>query len=369
MNTIFFVAGGTGGHVIPAITLAHECLRQKSDLNIVFVGTRNGMEKTLVPNAGFKLEFLKVRGLKGKGLLSKIKNILFVPMSMVDSFVLLKKYKPSVVFGIGGYASGPMLLIASLLGTYTAILEPNAVAGLTNRILGKFVSNVFLAFEKAEHYFNLKKTHVLGNPIRKEILAVGPPNFDAIPLTLLVFGGSQGAHQINVSVVEAIKIMRDQKKEFRIEHQTGEKDFEWVSEAYAEMGVDAQVSKFIEDMAGAYARSHLVVARSGSSVLEMAAVGRPSILIPYPFAADDHQKENAKSFGSAVDVLSDELCTGQNLATLISSYLQDRKKLKEKSLKIMSYKKENASEEIIKFVLEQSRVQKTEPDRDQKRKM
>lgn len=312
---ILFAAGGTGGHVFPALSLAEAFLREDPGATIAFVGTAKGMETTLVPKAGHELFCLKVEGVKGKGAWQRIKSLCMIPAALFEASRILSRFKPDCVIGIGGYASGPVLFLASVNGIRTGILEPNAVPGFSNRVLAKFVRRVYVAFPVARLWFPVDKTLVTGNPIRPGILSIPPPDFQGKKLRVLVFGGSQGAHRINLAVCGMFGLMGTATREFSFTHQTGRSDLDEVRAAYQKAGIDADVREFIDDMDRAYAGADVVIARSGSSVLEIAACGRPSILIPYPYAADDHQMANARVLeqkGASV-VIADRELTAENL--------------------------------------------------------
>jgi UDP-N-acetylglucosamine--N-acetylmuramyl-(pentapeptide) pyrophosphoryl-undecaprenol N-acetylglucosamine transferase len=260
--------------------------------------------------------------LKGVGLAKRLKTLLQLPLSFVVSKLWLLALRPKVVLGVGGYASGPFVLMARLTGwlwgARVGILEQNAVPGLTNRILGAFAHRVFAAFPGLESSFSAKKLLVSGNPVREAIRFQGPPPAD--PFTLFVFGGSQGAQAINTWMIEALPLLRDQFAKLKIIHQTGERDFQRVKTAYDEFPVTARVEKFIFDMPECYQAASLVVCRAGSSTLsEIAAVGRPAILIPFPFATDNHQEKNARVFeqAGAAEVMVQSEGSGKKLADRI----------------------------------------------------
>ncbi len=296
---IIFAGGGTGGHLFSGIALAETFLGMQSEIQnreVLFVGTKNGLEKTIVPQEGYRVEFLPVRPLKGKGILDRLKTFLKLPEAFLKARNLLRNEKPDLVIGIGGYASGPLTLLARFMGIRTAIVEQNSYPGITNRILGKFVHHIFIAFEKAREFFPAKKTILTGNPVRQRFF-----NFFSLPdvrgedrFTLLILGGSQGAHSINQAMKEAVPMLAALKDRLYIVHQTGKADKEDLEKTYVAAGVKAEVFDFIQNIPEYYARADLVIARSGAgTVTELENSGKPSILIPYPFAADDHQRYNA----------------------------------------------------------------------------
>jgi UDP-N-acetylglucosamine--N-acetylmuramyl-(pentapeptide) pyrophosphoryl-undecaprenol N-acetylglucosamine transferase len=325
--------GGTGGHLFPGIALAEEVKTRHSENEVVFVGTSRGLEATVVPREGYRLELLDVVGLKGKGLKGLATGLFRLPRAMLQARKILQQEKPDIVIGVGGYASGPLVMMAALSGIRTAVQEQNALPGLTNKILGRVVDSVFTAFVEAADFFPKEKVHLLGNPIRRALLdnylhsKIASPRF-----TVLVTGGSQGAHMLNVRVVEAVKELGELGQQISIVHQTGKKDRDEVERQYREMGIDAEVTEFIREMPKAYARADLVVCRAGAATLaELTVARKAAILVPFPFAADNHQEVNAQSLvktGAAIMFREAEL-DGKRLAAAIRE-LHDDKAKKEK---------------------------------------
>lgn len=319
--------GGTGGHLFPGIALAQEVLTRHPDNEVLFVGTSKGLEATVVPREGYRLELIEVVGLKGKGAAGLLKGLVRVPGAMMQAFKLLRREKPQLVIGVGGYASGPVVLAAALMGIRTAVQEQNALPGFTNKVLGWFVDAAFVAFPEAESHFPRRKVHLLGNPIRRALLdnyltsRIPSPRF-----TLLVTGGSQGAHRLNEIVVEAMRELGNVAKDWSIIHQTGTKDREMVEQAYRELGLDAEVHDFIREMPKAYSRVDLIVCRAGAATLaEITVARKASVLVPFPYAADNHQEVNARSLvdaGAAV-MLRERGLTGQKLAATLRELHDD----------------------------------------------
>ncbi len=322
---ILIAGGGTGGHVFPGLALAEEVVTRHPGNDAVFVGTALGLEALVVPAAGFPIELIEVRGLKGKGWLAGLKNLVLLPRAFLQSLRILRRWRPDVVVGVGGYASGPLVLAAWTLRIPTAVQEQNAVAGLTNRLLGHVVDAAFTAFPEAAASFPAGKALQLGNPIRRQLLEsfMHPSGGEAVP-GMLVFGGSQGAHALNMRVIEALPHLADLRGHLRIVHQTGGRDREAVARGYQAVGFQAEVREFIEDMAGAYAAADLVVCRAGATTLaELTVCRKPSILIPFAAAADNHQVINAMSLldaGAAV-VIEERDLTGELLASEIRAIL------------------------------------------------
>lgn len=296
-----FAGGGTGGHLFPAIALAEEVMTRHPDNEVVFVGTARGLEVTIVPREGFRLELIDVQGLKGKGLPGLLRGLVRIPKALFQAYRLIRREKPQIVIGVGGYASGPVVLMAALMGKRTAVQEQNALPGFTNKVLGRFVDAVFIAFPEAAPFFARRKTHLIGNPIRRALLDnFLKPKIAGPKFTILVTGGSQGAHKLNVKVVEAMKALGDVAKGFTIVHQTGVKDREEIAQAYRDLGLEAEVHDFIKEMPNAYARADLVVCRAGAATLaELTVARKASILVPFPFATDNHQEVNARSLVDA----------------------------------------------------------------------
>lgn len=318
---IIIAGGGTGGHLFPALALAEEIKAMDASTEIIFVGTRRGLEAKLVPARGYRLEFLDVLGLKKKTKLEKAKSFVKAIISTFEALKMMRRLRPDGVMGSGGYSSGPAVLAAGLLGIKTAILEQNALPGLTNRILGRIAGRIYIAFEEAGRFFPPARTVFSGNPVRKDILGIKDDIVGKkTKFSLLVFGGSQGATAINAAFLDTAEYLTDIWDGLRVIHQTGRDGFEKTSEAYKRKGINVEIHDFIDDMAGAYAGCDLVVCRAGAtSIAEITALGIPAILIPYPFSADGHQEINAASLvkkGAAIMIRQDEL-TGNVLGSLI----------------------------------------------------
>jgi len=324
---ILVAGGGTGGHVFPGIAIAEEVVMRHPRNDAVFVGTPRGLEAQVVPAAGFPIELIDVKGLKGKGALGALRNLFLLPRAAWRSLGILRRWRPDVVVGVGGYASGPVVLMAWLLGIPTAVQEQNAVAGLTNRLLGRIVKAAFTAFPEAAANFPRGKVQQLGNPIRRQLLDnFMHPSAEHERARLLVFGGSQGAHALNMRVVEALPHLADLRDRIAIIHQTGARDREQVEKGYRACGFVPDVRDFITDMSRAYAEADLVVCRAGATTLaELTVCKKPSILIPFPAAADNHQVRNALSLSiaGAATMIEERDLTGELLAQEIRAILAD----------------------------------------------
>ena len=317
---VMIAGGGTGGHLFPGIALAEEVSTRDARNDVVFVGTNRGLEARVVPASGFKFEAISSRGLKGMGPVKLFLGLATLPVSFFESWSLLRRYKPDVVVGVGGYSSGPVVMAAWLQGLPTAVQEQNALPGLTNRILGRFVKAVFLAFEEAVDSFPPARCHVIGNPIRRKLMENFLRPHQQVaggPFEVLVFGGSLGAKGLNSRMLDALDHLKDLQGSLRFTHQTGKNDLEAVKAGYAAKGFDATVVEFIDDMSEAYAKSALVICRAGATTLaELTVCKKASILVPFPFATDDHQAVNARAMveaGAAVMFREGEL-TGERLA-------------------------------------------------------
>lgn len=301
--SVVIAGGGTGGHVFPGIAVAEEIRRRAPDAKVAFVGTTRGLEAKLVPAAGYALETITVSRLKGGGLWEKVKGLFRLPVAIFQSWRILRRLKPEVVLGVGGYASGPVLLAAWLTFRRAAVHEQNATPGLTNRWLGKLVRRVLLGFAGAEKHFPKKKTVFIGNPIRaalaQKLAATTATGRDRGGLSVLVFGGSQGATFLNERVPEVLARFAagGADRLARVVHQTGTKDVEATKARYAATPIAdrVEVLAFIDDMPGRYAAADLAICRAGAlTVAELTAVGLPALLVPFPFAADNHQEANAR---------------------------------------------------------------------------
>ena len=364
---ILFAGGGTGGHLYTGIALAEEY--QERGLNpadIVFVGTEYGLEKEIVPKNGYRLEYIPVKPLKGKGIAFRLKTLFQIPSSLLKSFQLLRREKPSLVFGIGGYASGPVVLMASFLRIPTAVLEQNSIPGITNRILGKFVDRIFICFEHARQFFKPRKTVFTGNPVRKNFfvsmnsshldrelgkdLGLGEENKSEKEFTLLVLGGSQGARSINRAVTQAAPLLKKDFRGLKILHQTGKSDLEEVKQAYQTQSIQAEVYDFVHNIHDLYLKADLIVCRSGAgTITELEILGKPAIFIPYPYAADDHQRWNALELveqGAGRIILDREL-SGERLYKDVKDLFSSPQALQEITDKIHRLAKPSAGAQIL----------------------
>jgi UDP-N-acetylglucosamine--N-acetylmuramyl-(pentapeptide) pyrophosphoryl-undecaprenol N-acetylglucosamine transferase len=353
---VVIAGGGTGGHLYPGIALAETFKRFQAGSRILFVGTAQGMEATLLPEKGFAFEAISAKGLIGKGAGAKLKSLLLVPVGVLQSLRILQRFAPQLVIGIGGYAAGPVLLAAVLLRMKRIIVEPNLVPGLANKLIAPYVDLAFIAFDESREYLRTKKTQTCGVPVRPEIAkAAGSSKMrDPERRTLLILGGSQGARSVNRALVEAIPILEREKTVLSVIHQTGKRDWEEVKAAYGRSALTARVEPFIHDMAEVYAAADLVVSRAGAGTLsELAVAGKPSILIPYPLATA-HQEKNAAAFTStgAAEMILDRELNGPQLGERILSLLSEPARLNGMAEAARRRGHPQAAEEIVKACFE-----------------
>ena len=354
---VLIAGGGTGGHLYPGIALAREFERLVPESRVLFVGTAKGLEARIIPQEGYELRTIKIGGLMGKGIMKGLLTLLGIPYSLYQSFQLLREVRPALVIGVGGYASGPVVFMAWLLRLPRVLVEPNAHPGWTNRILAPLAHRIFVAFEETRGKLGgAAKVQVSGNPVRREIGECPSRSQRKPPTwTLLIMGGSQGAHTINKAVVAALGLLAPMKNELRIIHQTGDRDYGWVREAYDQHGFTATVTPYLSNISEAYAESDLAISRSGATtVAELAACGRPSILIPFPHAAHGHQEANARVLekAGAAQVIRDSDLTGAGLASKVQTLLSDPQGLHEMARQSRSLGRPNAATEIVKGCLE-----------------
>ncbi len=347
--------GGTGGHVIPALAIARE-LQQRYQAEILFIGTARGIENRLVPAAGFELRLIQVGALKNVSLSTRLRTLFDLPRAILACRRMLREFRPDVVIGVGGYASGPAMLAAWLRRIPTLAFEPNVVPGLANRVVARLVSAAAVHFEETKKYF--RNAHVTGVPVRKEFFLQKEA---AIPAkqTLLVFGGSQGASAINRVVLESLPRLREALPGLHIIHQTGERDHKDAQAAYLQAGISAEVMPFINEMPQAFARANLLLCRSGAStVAEITAAGKAAIFVPFPRAADDHQRRNAENLaqqGAAVLIPEPEL-SQQKLISTVVDLLTHPDRLRQMEAAAGKLTHRYAAEEIADIAAQLARV-------------
>ena len=324
---VVVAGGGTGGHLYPGIAVAREIQRQRPGTVVTFAGTARGIEARVVPREGFELDVIRSGGLKGKSIAVRLQGVALLLLSAVDAWRLLSKRRPRLVVGVGGFSSGPVVALAALRGIPTLLLEQNAVPGLTNRLLARLVRAAAVTYESTLAYFG-SKGFVAGNPVRAEFLdgAGGGDEAPGRALRVLIFGGSQGAHAINVACVEAAPKLAASPTGLAVTHQTGERDLALVRTGYERAGLVARVEPFLYEMDREMKAADLVVCRAGATTLaEIAASGKPSILVPLPTATDDHQRKNAEVLekAGAAEVIDQRDLSGNRLAVMIFALAAD----------------------------------------------
>lgn len=342
---VVLAGGGTGGHVIPALAIANQ-LRSCYDADILFIGTARGIETRLVPKAGYGLKLIQVGALKKVTLATRLKTLFDLPRAIAESSRILREFRPDVVISVGGYASGPAVVAAALSSIPSVIFEPNYVPGFANRVAAVMASAAAVHFPATCEYF--RNCHVTGVPVREAFFQVPPRPANARP-AVLVFGGSQGARAINQAVIGALPQLRAAMPELLILHQTGERDYDEAQRAYLVAGISAEICPFIENMPEAFRRADLLICRSGaSSVAEVTAAGKPAIFVPFPHAADDHQRRNAEALVSegAAELLPELGLTPQRLSEVMLKLLRDRQRLAAMSQAARSLSHPHAAGEI-----------------------
>lgn len=347
---VLIAAGGTGGHIYPGIAVAKEILRRDEKSEVLFVGTARGLETKIVPDNGFQLTLINSAGLKNVGFVGKLKGMMILPKSFLEARTIIKEFKPDAVVGAGGYVSGPVLLMASLMRVPTLVMDSNALPGFTNRRLAPFVTKAALTFDEALPFFG-KKGIVTGNPVRKEFFEIAP-KARTEKFHILIFGGSQGARAINNAMTDALDKLP--KERIEVTHQTGEADFEKIKELYARADWEtADVRPYISDMMTEFSKADLVICRAGATTCaELSAAGKAGLMIPLPTAADDHQRKNAEALeknGAARMLLQRDL-NGESLANEILSLINSPEKIStmEESAKKLSRK--DAAEATVNLI-------------------
>ena len=352
-KTVLFAGGGTGGHLFPGIALAEEFKQRDSEVKIVFAGTRHGLEARVIPEIGYPLVFLKVQGLVGVKGLKRLKALFNFPKSVIQALILLVRYRPTLVVGLGGYASAPVMLAAMVAGLPWVLQEQNAYPGLVNRLLAPFAGAVFIAFDKAREQLKSKKVYNYGNPLRSHLqpqAVVKDENSGAAGFNILVVGGSQGARVLNQVVPQAVAALAGQYPDLEIVHQSGKHGFAEVNKAYADSNCQVEVKEFIDDIGSRYLAADLVICRAGALTLaELAELGKAAILVPFPYAAHDHQLFNARAFaekGAAIVQVESEF-TVAGLQEEIEHLLKHPEILKEIGRAASKLARPRAREEIV----------------------
>jgi UDP-N-acetylglucosamine--N-acetylmuramyl-(pentapeptide) pyrophosphoryl-undecaprenol N-acetylglucosamine transferase len=356
---IVVAGGGTGGHVFPGIAIARELQRVSEEVSVLFVGTSEGIEARVVPREGFDIRFIRSEGIVGRSVFRRVKATAKLPLSIKDSRIILRQFKPDVVLGVGGYCSGPVLLSAFFMRIPTVIHEQNTVPGLTNKILGKIVNVVAVTYYESLDLFPRGKTYLTGNPVREEILkgnrgrGYNTFGLNKDLFTIFVFGGSSGAANINRALSEALVYLKDFKDNIQFLHQTGERDFNVVREFYHAQGFKGTVIPFTHTMEDAYAVADLVIARAGATTLaELTTCGKAAILIPYPFAAGDHQRANAQKLWDigACQMILDKELNGKSLSNMIKHLFENPDVISDMEMVSKSIGKPDATKKVIELI-------------------
>lgn len=346
---LVIAGGGTGGHLFPGIAVAEEFLSRDPANKVLFVGTERGIEARAVPAAGYPLELISAAGIRGKGIFSQLKGAAMMVYGYAQSRKILKALRPDMVLGVGGYASLPMVLAARGMQIPRFIHEQNAIPGQTNRLLARFADRVFITLEESARYFPKETTLLTGNPLRRQILEMqkkqNPPSIPSLSkrgeqlppfqeegrsgdgvFRLFIFGGSQGAHAINMAMLAALPLLKQTRVKLEIVHQTGGKDCDEVAAGYLAAGMESRVTPFISDMAAEYARADLIICRAGATTIaEVTACGKACLFIPFPHAVDDHQRRNAEALlkKDACFMMLERELNGENLAATIQTLTAD----------------------------------------------
>ena len=361
---VVIAGGGTGGHLYPGIAVARELLARRPDAEVSFAGTAQGIEARVIPREGFALDLVRSSGVKGKSPFDRARGAVLIPFGLADGWRIVSARRPSIVIGVGGYSSGPVVLVASLRGVPTMLLEQNAVPGLTNRLLSRVVQAAAVTFDSTQAFFGAK-AFVSGNPVRPEFFAASGPHQetaldDQISVTrVLVFGGSQGAHAINVAMVEAAPELAAGGSHLRFVHQTGERDVEMVRTAYRQAGLQADVEPFLYDMGRQLTTADVVVCRAGATTLaEITAAGKAAVLIPLPTATDDHQRRNAEALvaAGAAELLLQWDLRGAVLAARVLALAGDRARRERMSVAARSLARPDAARVIVDRALALARM-------------
>jgi UDP-N-acetylglucosamine--N-acetylmuramyl-(pentapeptide) pyrophosphoryl-undecaprenol N-acetylglucosamine transferase len=354
---VVIAGGGTGGHLYPGIAVARELRARVPDVIVSFAGTARGIEARVIPREGFPLDLIRTGGLKGKSITDRVRGLALLPLGGADAWALLSRRSPDLVIGVGGYSSGPVVALAAARGIPTLVLEQNAVPGFTNRMLARVVRAAAVTYDRTVPYFK-GKGFVSGNPVRPAFFDSGAASADDrhdAPVRVLIFGGSQGAHAINVAAVEAAPRLARTAVRLTVTHQTGERDLEMVREGYRRAGLAARVEPFLFEMDREMSAAHVIVCRAGATTLaEIAAAGRAAVLVPLPTATDDHQRKNAEvlAMSGAAEVIDQRDLTGERLATSILALAGDRNRRERMAAAARDLAKPDAARVIVDRALQ-----------------
>lgn len=358
---VLITGGGTGGHLFPGIAIAESLIEKDKNTGILFVSTGNPFEKEILSKKRFSLKAIDVEGIKGRGVMAKLKSLLKIPKAFMASIAILKEFQPAIVIGMGGYSSGPVALAAWVMGIRVVLHEQNIRPGITNRLLSRIADRIYVSFHGTKLISHPEKMRIVGNPVRKELLeSAGVLNEHEKHLnqtgkkrmTIVILGGSQGAHSINMAVVEALPYLTS-KDNYRFIHQTGVADEAIVKDAYERCSIPGVVQSFFHDMADLYRQADLLICRAGATtVAEVTSIGKSVIFIPYPYAADNHQVLNAKALADegAAEMIEEKALSGKKLAERINVLAEDPGRMDEMKRNSKKFGHPDAAEEIIKDI-------------------
>jgi UDP-N-acetylglucosamine--N-acetylmuramyl-(pentapeptide) pyrophosphoryl-undecaprenol N-acetylglucosamine transferase len=346
--------GGTGGHLFPGIAVAQAFKSRHPENQVLFVNAGRPLEVDVLSRLGWPQQAIAIEGIKGRSRWRQLAAACKIPGAIWRAGCIMYRFKPDLVLGVGGYSAGPVVTAASLGGIRTVLHEQNRLPGVTNRILGRMVDRIYLTFDESQEYFNPAKVKVSGNPVRDEILTLASRPTVAVDgkktFTVLVVGGSQGAQAINHAVVEALPFFGSQRQALRFVHQTGAQDENPVRQAYLKAGVEARVQAFFDDMACQYEQADMIICRAGATtVAEITVAGKAAIFVPFPFAADDHQTQNALALADlgAAEMIRQEELNGAALAKMIRGYMENRILLTEMAAKAQVLGRPEAARVIV----------------------
>ncbi|MGD1972876.1 MAG: undecaprenyldiphospho-muramoylpentapeptide beta-N-acetylglucosaminyltransferase [Desulfobacterales bacterium] len=353
---IVIAGGGTGGHLFPGIATAQEFETRNAATSIIFVSTGNALEKSVLSKTGYPLQTITVAAIKGRGLCNQVKSVANIPKGILEANRILKNFSPDLTIGLGSYSAGPVVFAAWLRRIPIVIHEQNILPGITNRILSRFANRIYISFENTKSSLDLRKVRWTGNPVRRELLeycdhnaAKKRDNAGNRSFTVLIIGGSQGAHRINMAVIEALEYLKD-KDQLHFVHQTGDADEQQVNKAYRQNHIRCTVQSFFNNMDELYRKSDLLICRAGATtVAEITALGKAVIFIPFPHAADDHQVLNAGSLsdhGAAETIIEKDL-SGQLLSERIAFYAAHEKVLNDMAARARRFGKPDAAQNIV----------------------
>ncbi len=348
---ILFAGGTTGGHLFPAIALAHEFLSENRRSNMLFVSTGRPLELNILKEQGFSHKKINASGIKGLSLFKKLISLFKLPFGVLSAVVIISRFKPNIIIGVGGFSSAPVIMAGYLLRKRIFLHEQNLLPGIANKVMGRFADKIYVSFEETKHYFDKNKTILSGNPVRREFInkKMKTTGKESSRLNILITGGSQGANGINHAVADSLPLLKN-KEIYSFIHQAGEKDVAFLKEAYRANNIKAEVISFITDMPDAFQKANLIVARSGAlTVSEIMATGKPALFIPFPQAADNHQFYNAKPLADAgaALIIEENKLNGTILAEQLTFFEKNRDELKTMSEKAADFNMPDAAGFIV----------------------